>query len=284
MTPSYRTPHHHLRARFCLLAIVAIFCAHAMYFNFVCDDAYISFHYAKHLAEGHGLVYNMGERVEGYTNFLWVVLLAGLLKLGVDVVAASKVLGIAFGCVTIVLAYELQTRAWNENRYAALVAPALLASSSAFAAWATGGREAQMFTCLVFLGVVLSHYEVRRPPRFSCAGIVCGLAALTRPEGVLVFAVLACYRLVGLRKTRRSPLRETLRFSAPFLLFVVPHFLWRLSFYGYPFPNSFYAKDATESHLSDGLGYLLSFLRRFSPIVVMLCPLIGVITEKRKEA
>src|SRR4051794_37248022 len=43
---------------------------------FTIDDAYISFRYAENLASGHGLVYNLGERVEGYTNFLWVVLLA----------------------------------------------------------------------------------------------------------------------------------------------------------------------------------------------------------------
>ena len=38
------------------------------------DDAYISFRYARNLAEGLGFVYNAGERIEGYTNFLWVFL------------------------------------------------------------------------------------------------------------------------------------------------------------------------------------------------------------------
>ena len=41
------------------------------------DDAFISFRYARNLLDGHGLVWNPGERVEGYTNFLWTILLAG---------------------------------------------------------------------------------------------------------------------------------------------------------------------------------------------------------------
>ena len=45
---------------------------------FVCDDAFISFCYARNLLEGHGLVYNPGEYVEGYSNFLWVLELTAL--------------------------------------------------------------------------------------------------------------------------------------------------------------------------------------------------------------
>ena len=50
---------------------------------FVCDDAFIAFRYARNLADGHGLVFNRGERVEGFTDFLWVLELAGLWRLGV---------------------------------------------------------------------------------------------------------------------------------------------------------------------------------------------------------
>ena len=45
---------------------------------FVCDDAFISFRYARNLLEGHGLVYNPGEYVESYSNFLWVLELTAL--------------------------------------------------------------------------------------------------------------------------------------------------------------------------------------------------------------
>src|SRR5438105_15822381 len=58
------------------------------------DDSFISFRYARNLLRGDGLVYNPGERVEGYTNFLWVVLSAGAMGLGVAPELAAQVLGI----------------------------------------------------------------------------------------------------------------------------------------------------------------------------------------------
>ena len=83
--------------------ILIILILHINYFRFVCDDAFISFRYAKNLVEGHGLVYNIGERVEGYTNFLWTLLLSAFMGLGLDVVVVSQVLGILFSLFTVLL-------------------------------------------------------------------------------------------------------------------------------------------------------------------------------------
>jgi hypothetical protein len=74
-------------------ALLAIVWAAAL--SWIGDDAFISFRYARNLAEGHGLVFNVGERVEGYTNFLWTVLFAPLIKLGIDPAQASIVMCIA---------------------------------------------------------------------------------------------------------------------------------------------------------------------------------------------
>src|SRR6185503_3325889 len=63
--------------------VVALAIAHIVRLAFVCDDAFISFRYAGHFASGHGIVFNLGERVEGYTNFLWVVVCAALYRIGV---------------------------------------------------------------------------------------------------------------------------------------------------------------------------------------------------------
>src|SRR5580765_5310173 len=64
--------------------------------QFFCDDSYISYRFSQNFAAGHGLVYNVGERVEGYTNFLWVVMLGGALELGFAAEPASLALGVAF--------------------------------------------------------------------------------------------------------------------------------------------------------------------------------------------
>jgi hypothetical protein len=67
------------------------------------DDAFISFRYAAHLLRGDGLVYNVGERVEGYTNLLWTLLLAGAMALGFSPETSSQTLGITcwLGLVTV---------------------------------------------------------------------------------------------------------------------------------------------------------------------------------------
>jgi hypothetical protein len=68
----------------CTVALVARAYQPLVAQRWVQDDAYVSFRYAKHLVEGHGLVYNIGERVEGYTNFLWTLLAAIPLAAGFD--------------------------------------------------------------------------------------------------------------------------------------------------------------------------------------------------------
>src|SRR5438874_2520767 len=66
-----------------------------LYFHYTSDDAYISYRYARNLADGVGLVWNPGQHVEGYSNFSWVLTLAGLHKLGADIVLSGRWLGFA---------------------------------------------------------------------------------------------------------------------------------------------------------------------------------------------
>src|SRR2546422_6324150 len=76
-----------------LLATLVLLLAHSAVYWFLTDDAFISFRYARNLRQGHGLVFNPGfERVEGYTNFLWVMVLAGLDRLGIEPARAALAL------------------------------------------------------------------------------------------------------------------------------------------------------------------------------------------------
>src|SRR4051794_28113976 len=78
-----------------------ILIAHSLVWNFVTDDAFISFVYSRNLAKHGQLVFNLGERVEGYTNFLWTVLLAALMKVGLAPEIMSRVLGTWAGISTL---------------------------------------------------------------------------------------------------------------------------------------------------------------------------------------
>ena len=86
--------------------ILLAFVHNASQYHFLGDDAFISFRYAQNLVEGHGLVWNPGEAVEGYTNFLWVLLMATGIVGGIEPERLSVALGIAsgLGVLSLVLA------------------------------------------------------------------------------------------------------------------------------------------------------------------------------------
>src|SRR5437016_4516561 len=90
----------------------AVLLGHSLLFNFVTDDAYISFRYARSLAERGELTFNPGERVEGYTNFLWTVLLAAGIKLGVKPELSSRLLAALFAFLTFGVLVRFSRRFW----------------------------------------------------------------------------------------------------------------------------------------------------------------------------
>ncbi|MFH0900144.1 MAG: hypothetical protein V2A73_05905 [Pseudomonadota bacterium] len=241
-----------------LVPIAALLVAHSLYFDFVSDDAYISFVYARNLAEHGELVFNLGDRVEGYTNFLWTVLLGVLLELGVQPELSSRVIGTALGIATLALTVGCSRLWWSGRTTSPVVVvvvdgtascvalspwdylPAmLLAISSGFACWCSGGLETQLFTFLVILGI---HAYLADSLVF--AGVALALAALTRPEGCLVLAATVGHRVAVslIREHRLLPRRQELLMIGAFCAIYLPFFAWRWWYYGWPFPNTFYVK------------------------------------------
>src|SRR5262249_46303235 len=160
---------------------------------FLIDDAFISFRYARNLALGRGLVYNVGERVEGYTNFLWTLMMSGAIRLGLDPGVTSQVLGVLAALATLAVlerwALDHGAPAWS-----ALRAPGMLAVNASFAAWSTGGLETRFFTFLVVAAAWRLHREIHAPHGIPWSALLFALACLTRPEGWLALAVAAIGR------------------------------------------------------------------------------------------
>ena len=237
--------------------------------SFVTDDAFISFRYARNLVESHELAWNpgTGERIEGYTNFLWTLLMAAAIAAGVDPVPASKVLGLCFALLTLLLTYRLAARLL-QSRGAALLAVALLGTNYTFSAFATSGLETQMQTFLILAGVSLAfsiaeqgRSSVRRSAAFS---VVCAAALLTRLDSAIPVLVLFVYLLMNPAGRSSAEHRSAAAGAAlvlPALLVVGSWFLWRHAYYGSWLPNSYYAKGAMFSLdiLKGGVLYLLGF-------------------------
>lgn len=245
-----------------LVATVAALLLHTFHFNHTCDDAYISFRYARNFSEGHGLVFNVGERpVEGYTNFLWVMLLTPFLKVGFNPVTVARICGALFATGTMLLLFLLP-RLWRRPSISHLVSPMFLASNGGYALWILGGLETHLFTFLLLLSVSLYLLERKRGwlPLSSLSFL---LLSLTRPEGVLFFSLTLVHRLLTLKGGRTTFGREVfwvVSFALPYLAY----FGWRLQYFGYPFPNTYYAKvQAGPEQFQRGLKYMLEFLMTY---------------------
>ncbi len=224
------------------LAVAALFAWNVARTWFQSDDAFISFRYARHLAEGLGPVWNAGERVEGYTNFSWVLLMAGGMRLGLEPEWFSNVLGVACGGLLLVALLRFAARGRSLASPFPWLLLLLLAANRSFAAWCTGGLETMLFTLLVFLGFarVLAPWERGRRDALGCALCFAG-AALTRPEGLLFGALAFALVLYAVLRGRRA-WGLALTWLVPFALVVGAHFAWRRSYYGEWLPNTFYAK------------------------------------------
>ena len=221
---------------------------HSLYFNFVTDDAYISFVFARNLAEHGELVFNLGDPVEGYTNFLWTLMLAAGQWLGIAPEAGSLVLAAGFAIGTLVVSARLCRRVIGEASGWELLVPYLLAVSSSFACWTSGGLETQLFAfwlVLAFDSYVAADTEARWQRR---TGVYLALAAMTRPEGLLIAGLLAVHRYAvnAIRDRRFIPHVHEWSAIAGFLALWMPYFAWRWWYYGYPFPNTYYVKAAGE--------------------------------------
>jgi arabinofuranosyltransferase len=224
------------------------------------DDAFISFRYARNLAQGEGLVFNPGERVEGYSNFLWTVMLAGAVRSGIDAMDAAKGLGILCGALILWLTWKLTGAMIPGRRFFQAIPVFILALTAGLPRFALSGMEVLMFSLWLCLALWF-ELGMREPWGGLFMALSLALAALTRPEGLLFFAVIVAARNIerlrrgeGLMFVLKGTLIRLLVFCAVFL----PYSVWRFSYYGYPLPNTFYAKvgGLTIAAISRGLLYV----------------------------
>ncbi|MBM3285795.1 MAG: hypothetical protein FJY88_00345 [Candidatus Eisenbacteria bacterium] len=240
--------------------------------DFYNDDAFIPLRYARNLLDGAGIVWNPGERVEGYTSLLWVLCSAALGIAGLDLVLASRLLGMIGLLLLLVL---LAVREGPDGSRTAL----LLGSMGPLAAWAIGGLETLGFACLISVALLsagrliesLDQANRLRPGAFPPGtrgaafrvGLVFGLAELCRPEATLFAAVaIGCLLATGIRRVGpRDALRMVSTCALGFAVLFVPRLLWRIAYYRDFVPNTFHVKaGAGFTVLPDGLLYLADFL------------------------
>jgi len=230
----------------------------AVQLAWVCDDAFISFRYAENLAAGNGLVYNVGERVEGYTNLLWTLLLAPFSALDVSLIVASQVLGIAsYAALAALLVQQARLRPGPWLPFAA----AWVLLNDDFHVWATGGLETMTFTALATGGLVLAC-RGEKPASAWAAGACFALLVLTRLDGVLLAGMGALAPFFAAAPARVARVRRALAIGAPMLLTLALWLPLKHAYYGEWLPTAFFSKSVLHPYWSQGLLYVGLFLER----------------------
>lgn len=222
------------------------------------DDAYISFRYAANWAEGHGPVFNLGERVDGYTNFGWMAVLAAAHRVGLPVPDVARLLSLLAAVVGVVWV----GRARGVGTSAAAV---LLAACGSWARWGQDGLEGVAFAVALLGGALLGLAQDRRRA-VGGAGVLFAFATLLRPDGALWFAAAWGLRLVLPGRSLRSLAGD----AVSFLLIVAPWAAWRWGYYGWPLPNTFYAKVGDSSaQVARGVRYVGWFALLYLPLFLL---------------
>lgn len=247
--------------RLVFVAVCAAGVAFAWSLLWASDDAYITFRYAENLVKGHGLVYNPGERVEGYTDFLWAIYAALAIAVGGDPGRWGIFLNLA-SFVGVLVCLERLGRRQRSVSMPLGIAVILFAANYSAASFATAALETMFAAFLATLA--LERADSGHP---LGAGIAGSLAVLSHPDHGIFYVALAAALFF-----ERDRWQKLVRYAIPFAVSFLPYFAWRYAYYGDLMPNTFYAKSASSLHLEQGLRY--SALTFFGSALWALVPLV----------
>lgn len=225
-------PGKHLLKITVLLILACIYVLQSQRLTgWIVDDAGISFSYARNLAAGYGLVSQPGQTpVEGFSNPLWVFLLSVFPLINLDIMTVVKPLSMGLSIAALTLMYFALRELGLCWGYAA-AAVAGLVIQPAFIIWSVSGLENPLYAFLIAVLLLLLAQQTSKL-RAAAAGVVCGLIAITRPEGILYSILYPLYH------------RKTLRQYIPGVLVIFAGYInFRLLYFRALFPNPYFKKS-----------------------------------------
>ena len=253
-----------------VLFFSAILVIHAYhYLPFLSDDALISLRYARRLLQGDGLTWTDGPRVEGYSNLLWILLVACLGALHIDLVDAARMLGIAgMGVVIFAVVYGYARGGSWKRTWLSLAAGLMFFSlSSPVAIWAIGGLEQPLMGALLAMAILLgfSLFEPAEPENrntYALLSLALGLMCLTRPDGpIFTVATVAAFLVARRISGRQTSIRDLFMLLLFPVAFYGGQVLFRLYYYGEFVPNTALVKlTPSLYHAVLGLQYVVQGL------------------------
>ena len=243
----------------------------------VADDAFIAFRAMDNFVHGHGLVSNVGVRAQAFTSPLWILLLSPFHRVIGDAYFTGIVVGFVMSAVVSgLLIFRVAEKARPMD---AIAIGLMLPFSRGFAEFSTSGLENPLLHLLSIL-FLLSYFRFEANGRFAVRlFLLAGLLFLTRMDTILLTALPLIHYVVSVRG------KKLWRFCS---LGLVPVFIWEayaIVYYGFPFPNTAYAKlnvlVPAGKLIMQGVGYLLDGVARdpLSIIVIVFTIVVALVSK-----
>jgi len=268
-----------LKSKIGTLCLVALFFLYAVVMvrtAWVSDDAYITFRTVYNFVNGYGLTYNTAERVQAYTNPLFMFLVSAFYLLTGEIYYTSICLCIAISLATVLLlAFKI-----SRTVIGALLVITILIFSKAFIDYSTSGLENPLTHLIVAIFLFVYFKYDNSLKKLFLLSVIAAMGALNRMDTVLLFIPVIIYSFIKL---------PTLKGTGTIIIGFFPFILWEcfsLFYYGFPFPNTAYAKLNTGiKHIDlakQGIYYLANSLK-MDPVTILVIVCSLVITLLKKE-
>jgi hypothetical protein len=251
--------------------------------GYLTDDTFIHLQYARHLADGSGLVFNVGERVYGCTSPLWVTLLADGMLLGLDGLSVARAIGFVSTLLSVGLFLQLLRRTVNDPAIRA-IGTVVWAGHAWMIRWSLSGMETPLAVALTLAGFVAFTEGRQWGARPVRTGALWALAALTRPEAGLLLLLWGAALLID-TETRDS-LRRLVAGALPPAIIYGSWLLFARFYFGTFWPQTLVAKSVGSQSMATHLDNAWRQVRVFGATdgVLLLALFVGMVGAARWRA
>jgi hypothetical protein len=260
-----------VRSLLVFVPILALYVLLFRRFDFVCDDAYITYQYAKQLAAGNGLRFHAAaEPIQGYSNFLWVLINALFIRLGIDPGFGSRVVSFACGLHLLLSVMRLAAERAGGRLAAPLAAGFLLAALAPFAAWSSSGLETMAVAWALFR--TFECLVAAERPRPVAAAVAAIAAGLSRTDAIVYLGGVVIGAWFATAAERRRAFAKAVAPAASVVLATLACYpVWCLAYFGDGVPQTVHAKVTGSSlALEQGMQYLVTLAITFPSLWLAL--------------
>lgn len=257
------------------------------------DDAYISMRYAWNLSHGHGLVWNIGEQIEGYTNLLMTLYMSlvttvfnkRLSALVIQISGAVFMLGTA-QVVSMIMGLLSQNSPQKTRASLSIAAYAFSLAYYPLLFWSLMGMETGLLTLLISIAYyfMLSFMKQGSNTDLWLGSAFFSLASITRPDAILFAVPVFLYLFLVNVKARNGAGIQQL-FFAGLIVILLPsaQLLFRWQYYGVLVPNTYTLKVAgipIDIRLRSGLTFIKPFLKSMVWMIGLM--VVGISSRERR--